>query len=217
MTSSQPGPNSPGALPGSSATQLAQDAQHLDLIYIFHYVLAAMAGVVACFPIFHVLMGLGMAFGMGTPVGAEEDVLFRGFGLLFSGFATAIILTGWAFAILVAINGHFQSKRIHYRFCLVISAVECFFAPFGTILGILTLIVLARPTVKAVFDVGTAPPAGGAPAAPSVPDDEPPATHEPAFVGQPLYSPKPISTPPETPGSSDAVAPSEGTGADPVP
>jgi hypothetical protein len=173
MTVSQPSPPGPGALPGSGAPFQAQDAQHLDLLYILHYVLAAMAAAFACFPIFHVMVGLGMASGigagMGAPVGTQEDPILRGFGLLFAGFAGAMILTGWAFAILVAINGRFLSQRVHYRFCLVVSAVECFFTPFGTVLGILTLVVLARPTVKSVFDVA----APGPPSAPALAEAAP--------------------------------------------
>jgi hypothetical protein len=40
---------------------------------------------------------------------------------------------------------------VHYIFCLVIAAVECIFMPFGTVLGVFTIIVLQRPTVKAMF------------------------------------------------------------------
>jgi hypothetical protein len=31
------------------------------------------------------------------------------------------------------------------------AAVECLFIPFGTVLGVFTILVLQRPTVKAMF------------------------------------------------------------------
>jgi hypothetical protein len=32
------------------------------------------------------------------------------------------------------------------------AAVACIFVPFGTVLGVLTIIVLTRPSVRALFD-----------------------------------------------------------------
>ena len=37
------------------------------------------------------------------------------------------------------------------------AAISCAFMPFGTVLGVFTLIVLLRPGVKELFGVGTAP------------------------------------------------------------
>ena len=41
----------------------------------------------------------------------------------------------------------------HYLYCLVVAAVECMLVPFGTVLGVLTIIVLNRPSVKALVPV----------------------------------------------------------------
>jgi len=32
-----------------------------------------------------------------------------------------------------------------------VAAVECIFMPFGTVLGVFTIIVLNRPSIKALF------------------------------------------------------------------
>jgi hypothetical protein len=42
-------------------------------------------------------------------------------------------------------------------FCLVMGGVECLFMPFGTVLGVFTIIVLMREPVKQLFGVN--PPA----------------------------------------------------------
>jgi hypothetical protein len=34
---------------------------------------------------------------------------------------------------------------------LVMACIECLFIPFGTILGVLTIVVLARESVRALF------------------------------------------------------------------
>ena len=36
-------------------------------------------------------------------------------------------------------------------FCLVIAALLCMITPFGTVLGVFTIIVLVRPSVKLLF------------------------------------------------------------------
>jgi hypothetical protein len=44
-----------------------------------------------------------------------------------------------------------MAHRKHYTFCLVMAGVECLFMPFGTVLGVFTILVLNRQTVKELF------------------------------------------------------------------
>jgi len=39
-----------------------QDAEHLRLLSIFHYIAGGMQGLVGCFPIFHFLFGAAVVF-----------------------------------------------------------------------------------------------------------------------------------------------------------
>jgi len=120
---------------------------------IFHYVVGGLTALFACFPIFHLLLGLSFLFGgFGPP--PEEEFPFRLFGLMFTLIPAVIILSGWILAGFIIAAGYFLSKRRHYTFCLVVAGVECIFIPFGTVLGIFTIIVLVRPTAKALFQAG---------------------------------------------------------------
>jgi hypothetical protein len=38
-------------------------------------------------------------------------------------------------------------------YCLVVAGIECIFMPFGTVLGVFTIIVLMRPSVRNLFGV----------------------------------------------------------------
>jgi hypothetical protein len=144
--------------------ELNQDEHHLNILSIFHYVVGGLTALFACFPIFHLMMGLGFLFGgFGPP--PEEEFPFRLFGLMFTVIPAVIILTGWVLAGFIAAAGYHLSKRQHYTFCLVIAGVECIFIPFGTVLGIFTIIVLVRPGVKALFEPGQT-----AESAPDLPD-----------------------------------------------
>jgi hypothetical protein len=78
-------------------------------------------------------------------------------GWLLVAISSVIILMGWVYAGLIAWAGRCLSRRTHYMFCFVMACVACLFMPFGTVLGIFTIIVLSRPTVKALFGVSAKP------------------------------------------------------------
>src|SRR5262245_21790256 len=105
-------------------------------------------------------MGIAILSGRMSngPRASDERML----GCFFIGFAIVFILAGWALAGLVALAGKRLAQRTHYTYCLVIAAISCMFMPMGTVLGVFTLIVLLRPSVKVLF--GQAPP----PAVPAV-------------------------------------------------
>jgi hypothetical protein len=66
--------------------------------------------------------------------------------------AGCFILAGWSLAICLLIAGSYLTSRKHYTFCLVIAAISCMLMPFGTVLGVFTIIVLMRPSVKEMFE-----------------------------------------------------------------
>ena len=137
-----------------------QDIEHLKLLSIFHYVAAGMAALFACSPFLHFFMGLAFATGAFAETGTEA----RPVGLVIMAIAGFVILAGWTFAALVAVAGRSLQKRQRYTFCLVMAGVECIFMPVGTVLGVFTIIVLVRDSVKQLFGrpvaaVASSPPA----------------------------------------------------------
>jgi len=129
-----------------------QDDEHLQLLAVFHYVVAGLAAVFALFPIFHLIIGLMMVLApdkLGT-AGAPVPAML---GWFFVIFAATIIIMGWGFAVLVFTAGRFLARRKHHTFCVAMAAVECIFMPFGTVLGVFTMIVLMRESVKQRFSV----------------------------------------------------------------
>lgn len=130
-----------------------QDQEHLRLLAIFHYVCAGLAALFSCIPIIHLVLGLVMllrpeAFGRG----ADQPPAVV--GVIFVVIGATIIICGWTFAALLAWAGRCLARRRHYTFCLVMAAVACLFVPFGTVLGVFTILVLMRPAVKALFQPG---------------------------------------------------------------
>jgi len=130
---------------------MEDDIRHLDLLSTFHYVAAGFLALFGCFPIIHLLMGIAIL------TGGMQDQQGHGpppfFGIFFVGMAAVMILMMWALAIAVCIAGSRLRKHTSYNYCLVIAALECVFVPVGTVLGVLTIIVLMQPTVKTLFGV----------------------------------------------------------------
>ena len=89
--------------------------------------------------------------------GTGKDQPPAAIGLVFVIFASIFILFAWTFAALLAFAGRSLSQRKRYTFCLVMACVACLNMPFGTVLGIFTIIVLMRPSVKALFTASTPP------------------------------------------------------------
>ena len=131
-----------------------KDIEHLRLLSIFHYVVGGLVALFACFPIIHLTFGLVMLFAQGElengPRNDEEIMQF--FGAVMAAFAGFFILAGWTMAVCVFIAGRNLARHRRYTFCLVMAAILCVFIPFGTVLGVFTIIVLIRPSVKELFE-----------------------------------------------------------------
>ncbi len=128
-----------------------QQEQYLKLLSIFHYVVGGLAALFACFPIFHLVVGISMMSGGFFAPPPEEGFPVMLFGLMFTLIPAAIILTGWALAGVMIATGYFISQRIRHTFCLVVAGIECIFMPFGTVLGVFTIILLTKPAVQEQF------------------------------------------------------------------
>jgi len=132
-----------------------QDEEHLKLLSVFHYVAAGMAILTfGCFPMIHLVVGIALLAGgfedTSSGHGAHMDQLM---GLLFVVVGGGMVLFGWTLAAVLFAGGRCLARRKRYTFCLVVAAISCIFMPFGTVLGIFTIIVLLRPSVKELFDV----------------------------------------------------------------
>ena len=130
-----------------------QDSEHLKLLSIFHFVVAGMAALFACIPFIHFFIGLAMVTGTLPDTGPEVQPI----GIFLIVFAGLFILAGWTLAVLIAYAGRSLQTRRRYTYCLVMAGVECIFMPFGTVLGVFTIIVLMRDSVKELFGRAVAP------------------------------------------------------------
>ena len=129
-----------------------QDAEHLRLLAIFHYVVAGLAALFSFFPLLYTTIGTIFIFAArhGTPKPGEE-LPPEFLGWIFVVIGALLFLLGIAMAICIFIAGRCLSRRRCYSFALVMACIECLFIPFGTILGVFTIIALSRESVKELF------------------------------------------------------------------
>ena len=61
-----------------------------------------------------------------------------------------------AFAIANFMSARFIKKRKNKTFSFVVAAINCIQIPFGTVLGVFTIVVLMRPSVQSGYEVNRA-------------------------------------------------------------
>ena len=127
-----------------------QDEEHLRLLSLFHYVFAGILALFACIPVIHLVLGI-MMVARPDFFGPAKNQPPAFMGWIFVVFGGGFILCGWSLAAVVAWAGRCLGRRSHHTFCLVAAALACVFMPFGTVLGVFSIIVLSRPSVKALF------------------------------------------------------------------
>ena len=131
-----------------------QEEQHLQLLTLFHYIVGGLTACLACFPLIHLTIGLVMVFGGFSSNQAPPAFVGWLFIILGGGF----FLVGQSLAICIIIAGRFLAQRRRYPFVFVVACCECLFMPFGTVLGVFTIVVLSRESVKSAFVGGQSTP-----------------------------------------------------------
>ena len=126
---------------------MTQDEQHLDLLSIFHYILGGVTAFFACFPFIHVGLGIAMLCGAFDGKNPPPRIL----GLVFVVLGSAFIVCGWTLAGLMIAAGRKLKRRVSYTFCFVVACLECLVMPLGTVLGVFTILVLVKDSVKSLF------------------------------------------------------------------
>jgi hypothetical protein len=130
------------------------DIRYLDLIALFHVIVGLVVGLFSCLPLVNLSMGLSMLSDI--PKMIVQDVTFSPFALLpimFTLLPILIVVLGWMFAIAISLNGFYIKNRQWHTYCVVIGGVETIFMPFGTVLGVFTIILLTKPNIKKLFDL----------------------------------------------------------------
>lgn len=133
-----------------------QDESHLNGLTIGHYVVGGLAALFACLPLIHMFIGLAVLFGGEGMMDDRGNPAPEWFGWLFFLIGLVAFLIGQVIAVSIILSGRFLKQRKHYWFSFVLACIACAFMPFGTVLGIFTILVLSRDSVKTLYGMGGA-------------------------------------------------------------
>ena len=142
----------------------SEDLKQLDLLALFHYIVGGITALFSCLPFMHVFMGLAIVSGKFF-----EDANGSGpppfFGWMFVIMGSVFIVLGWSMAVCIILAGRRLKQRRSRVFCMVVAGIECMFMPFGTVLGVFTLIALNKDSIKEIFaeQISAPLPSEGAP------------------------------------------------------
>lgn len=132
-----------------TSPNLANEVEHLRLLGLFHLVVAAIAFLFSLIPLLQLLPAAALLGG--ALAGPEHEVGAALAGGLWVATASTLLLASWLVVCGLILSGTFLRRHRHYAFCLVASAIVFFIVPLGTVLAVVSWIVLLRPEVKALF------------------------------------------------------------------
>jgi len=134
-----------------------RDTEQLNLLAIFHYVVAGFAALFSFFPLIYTALGVIFIFAARHGTAKPDEELPPEFlGWIFAVVGSLLFVTAIVMAICIFIAGRSLALRKRYTFTLVIACIECLFVPFGTILGVFTIVTLSRESAKALFSAAIA-------------------------------------------------------------
>lgn len=127
------------------------EEDHLNLLAIFHYIIGGIGAFFSLFPLIH--LGIGIAFMSGVshmsdPAGNSPP---EWFGMLFAVLGGLAFILGQTLSWLIIYSGRQIKKRKKYKFSFITACILCIFIPFGTILGVFTIITLNKTAVKELY------------------------------------------------------------------
>lgn len=133
--------------------QAVIDDEHLKLLSIAYVIAGAINAFFSVFGLLYALMGafIGSVIArFPSQPGQAPPPEFMGwfFGL----FGLAIFISMVTMAALKFLAAQRLKARRSRTLCMVVAALTCFGVPYGTALGVWTMIVLSRPSVARHFE-----------------------------------------------------------------
>ncbi len=130
-----------------------RDLEHLKLLKIGYYI---MAGLTAFFSLFALIyIGMGTLFASGIiPQKEGEQEVGRWVGLLIVAFGALFLMLGLTCSLIMLLAAHGLRDHRRRTLCLVAAGLCLLQFPWGSVLGVLAIIVLTRPSVRLLYQPG---------------------------------------------------------------
>ncbi|WP_008309867.1 hypothetical protein [Leptolyngbya sp. PCC 6406] len=132
---------------------MSDDRQNLKLLSTLHYVMGGITFATSLLALPYIGIGL---FALHSPETFENGEPFSAllYGWMFVGMGALFLLWGVVIGILTLLSARGLAKHRRYWLSFIVACIECLSVPLGTALGVFTLIVLSRDSVKALYGKG---------------------------------------------------------------
>ena len=129
-----------------------RDAEHLQLLSIFHFVMAGLALLGILFLLCHYAI-FSTVFNnpkmwQNQKDGPPPAEFFAAFKWLYLFFGTGMLACG----SLNLLSGFSLRARKRRMFSLVVAGINCLMFPLGTALGVFTIIILQRDSIRELYE-----------------------------------------------------------------
>lgn len=128
------------------------DGEHLDLLGLFHYITG---GLCVAFSGIFVFQYTVMRFIFSLPEFQQQMAAEAAHAEAFFGFFMALLgfllVVSIAYGVLLIVSGRFLRARRHRLFSFLVAIPILIMIPWGTMLGVFTMVVLERASVRALY------------------------------------------------------------------
>lgn len=129
-----------------------KDYSDLNQLATFHYVLGGIGCFFCLIPLLHVFGGISLILHPERFESSEQVFPSVYIGWIAIGMGGLFFLLGEVFSICLILSGKYLRQQKNYMFSFVLACFCCLNMPLGTILGIFTIVVLQRESVKSIYD-----------------------------------------------------------------
>ena len=139
------------------------DADHLKMLSVGFYIQSGISLLLGLYGLFYIVLGL-----LGGSTGQPGERLPM---MVFVGMGVGLLVIGLLMAALNLVAGRSMTRKQNATLIQILAGLSCLNVPYGTALGVLTLMVMNRPSVKALFEGRDPYGDPSSPVPPTAPDD----------------------------------------------
>ena len=139
--------------------QRRKDDEHIKLLSVFHFIVSGLALLGIGFLFLHHFMMSSFFSHPEMWKGKDGNGPPREFFEIFIWFYWCMGLIFAVACIANILSGVFLRQRKHRMYSLVVAGLDCVQIPFGTALGVFTIMILLRDSVRQSYE--SQPSAGG--------------------------------------------------------
>lgn len=130
------------------------DRSHLNVLGICYWIWGAFLLLISLVSLLYIALGIAFVSGaMNSASQPSAPPPPPALGWLFVAMGMIFLLLGQLVGWLNVYVGFSLRRQRRWLLCNIVAGLNCLSIPFGTILGVFTFIVLARPAVKEQFRI----------------------------------------------------------------